>query len=503
MFRSRPSRPSRPSRLSRVLGGASAAVLALSGLIGVSAAQAATTWEIAESPTPVIGGFQNTLNGVSCVENFCMAVGQFTPGAGTARTLAMVTTNGTDWSEITTPNPGVVNFFTEVSCVSNDNCTAIGGQSNGMAFLDLVASWDGAAWTVRDVGSGSHNLASIACVDATRCFAVGDSAVFSTVDGTNWSLNGLSLPGDSPHLAAVACSDSQHCTAVGGYYDNGSKQLIVSTDNGQDWTIDDAGTSGYLSGVSCADATHCVVVGQQGQILVRSTSDGSTWSAQDAAGLTGGLTAVSCSDATHCTAVGGYSEVVSGWYLNRTVAVSTADGRTWSVNDTPNPNPRWSIHLNAASCAENTGCTAVGSLYNAGQYTFVMNSKITEDPVLPPPTGSTPPPSAPSPVPAPGTPSSLSQSAKCVLVPKAKGKKALKQGRKIALTKKSCRTTIGKKVTVKCTTPKKNLKVRCFQGEKRWWIRTPAKRTVVTIKWQAAGNSTHAPYALQAKRKSR
>ena len=93
--------------------------------------------------------------------------------------------DGNIWTAVTVPTPPSANLWlTDVSCVSAEDCWAIGKQvavSSGGMESDVVGyaleHYDGGSWTLVDtpaVGGGDDSsLDSLTCVTADDCWAVG------------------------------------------------------------------------------------------------------------------------------------------------------------------------------------------------------------------------------------------------------------------------------------------------------------------------------------------
>ena len=102
-------------------------------------------------PTPNGGGFSddNVLEAVSAVSpTDIWAVGYIYPKGGTPRTLTLHW-NGTQWTLVTSPNPG--NYFRAlygVTAIAANDVWAVGSYSynSGETYLPLFLRWNGAQW---------------------------------------------------------------------------------------------------------------------------------------------------------------------------------------------------------------------------------------------------------------------------------------------------------------------------------------------------------------------
>jgi hypothetical protein len=198
------------------------------------------------------------------------------------------------------------------------------------------------------------------------------TALPAVASGSGWSR----VPSPNPvvptgQLDAVSCSGSSACMAVGTYVDgSGLGASLVERWDGTSWSqIPSTNQPGAavtdLTGVSCTSATACTAVGWyvDGSGTRHGLAEGwngTTWSLEavpDPPGAEGvNLNFVACSSASSCVTVGGYNS--SG------VEVTLAerwDGRTWTVQSTPNPSgSQYFSFLAGVSCTSSTACTAVG-----------------------------------------------------------------------------------------------------------------------------------------------
>jgi hypothetical protein len=120
------------------------------------------------------------VSSVSCASSTaCVAVGGFTDRAGDNLTLAE-RWDGKRWSIQPTPTPGPKNttIWGDVSCASQNACTAVGwyGDSRGVSHA-LVERWDGTRWSVQRLrrlrGAVETSLSGVSCPTTTACTAVG------------------------------------------------------------------------------------------------------------------------------------------------------------------------------------------------------------------------------------------------------------------------------------------------------------------------------------------
>ena len=144
-------------------------------------------------PSPNAGTSNDQLLSVSCVSaNDCVAVG-YTYTGSAYETLTMVW-DGSAWSIVTSPNAGTINdALSSVSCVSATECVAVGRTSTGSATETLTMVWDGTVWSIvtsPNDGTSNDELRSVSCVSASDCVAVGFTNTGSAVETLVISLTG-------------------------------------------------------------------------------------------------------------------------------------------------------------------------------------------------------------------------------------------------------------------------------------------------------------------------
>src|SRR5262249_2504885 len=126
---------------------------------------------------------------------------------------------------------------------------------------------------------------------------------------------------------------------------NGTPVTLAERWDGSTWTVQtiptpSGATSISLSGVSCTSATACTAVGDDNifgtSVTLAERWDGKTWTIQPTPNPSGAtrisLSGVSCTSATACTAVGNYQTSNSPGTL-----AERWNGSTWTIQTTPNP----------------------------------------------------------------------------------------------------------------------------------------------------------------------
>jgi hypothetical protein len=286
-----------------------------------------STWSIQAIPTPATTSI--FLTGISCSSaKACTAVGDYFPPRSTGEPLVEAW-NGSSWATQTAPNPDRDSTFNGVSCPSPTFCMAVGYDVTDSAgdWGTVAEEWDGATWTVEKTPA-QHNIAmleGVSCTSPTACTAVGqgDGTLAEHWDGTSWSVEVTTnpIPNGGDNLQAVSCSSPSACTAVGyGTRDsgNGNVGAIAEEWDGTAWT----GQALHVEGATGTD-----------------------------------LSGVSCTSSTWCTAVGNYGDNSN---FGGTLA-DVWDGKTWAVQNTPNPAFAQGSSLNDVSCPSTSNCVAVGA----------------------------------------------------------------------------------------------------------------------------------------------
>lgn len=234
-------------------------------------------WSVAEAANPERQPFR-ILEAVSCKATSCTAVGDYENGA-LLLTLAE-RWNGERWSVQTTPNAGVDDYLSDVSCPTESMCMATG--ESGLS--PLSEQWDGRTWTIKSVpvprGATISRLDGVSCFSEASCLAVGiyeeglgSYWAFSVKwNGREWQLVEVPRPSGSREressLASVSCPTATFCTAAGRRINEASVGQTFATQwNGSTWsTVETPNPEGTLESrfqaISCASATSCIGVGR-------------------------------------------------------------------------------------------------------------------------------------------------------------------------------------------------------------------------------------------------
>lgn len=361
-----------------LIGAAVAAATVAVGVPGV--ASAADTWAVQPVPLPS-GAAIGDMTGVSCTGPAnCEAVMYYSQSLPAAEQW-----NGSTWTAQDLPRPGGDDdvYPESVSCSSATTCMAAGSADTNTTVLAYAALWNGSTWTYTDAQRTGTELSGVSCPSATHCMAVGEALpndggnnpFAEKWNGTGWKAEPVPAPpgGNSGALASVSCVAASDCIAVGETGLSGSPQILAYRWNGTSWTQQTppapAGASDpELTGVSCVSARNCTAVGDSnvgndgGNTIFAEHWNGSTWAVQ-VLPLPGGTSAsslgsVSCVSA-RCTAVGGYFPATSTTYRGWHALADFFNGTRWSVQATATP--RAHKLFRSISCTAARTCTAVGT----------------------------------------------------------------------------------------------------------------------------------------------
>ena len=343
-------------------------------------------------PTPnVIDGHHNFLNGLDCVApDDCWAVGNHDSPTG-SKTLIMHW-DGQSWSLVPSPNPqghSLINLWS-VDCAAPDHCWAVGFSFDGVDYATLSLGWDGQAWTVATVEDtstpGSDFLTGVTCVSTSDCWAVGrhlpgaagggglGRTLIHRWDGDAWSIvaSPNALPSQGNQLASVDCVAADDCWAVGSYAGPGATRTLALRWDGQAWSIVPTpntapNQANALNSVTCVSAYDCwavgIYTGQQNQALAMRW-DGASWSREpipsSGPDLANVLAGVSCTSHNDCWAVGYQRE--STWLIT---LIERWDGQEWRIVPSPNSAYGQTNVLWPVACVE-AECWTAGYYYGTG-----------------------------------------------------------------------------------------------------------------------------------------
>lgn len=265
------------------------------------------------------GNTSSSLGGVSCDEpTSCLAVGETTRGLLATRADA-----AGHWTLLTPAAPPLnAPRFKGVSCVSATSCVAVGFGFTQPGEGILAERWNGSSWTIDSIpnpaGMKNAVLNGVSCMSADDCTAVGEADTGSSGEGlvvhwngSGWSQVTVPQPAGAQFasLNGVSCATAGSCVAVGLSLDSSFHgSLLVEVLRSGTWalqTISNAGGINFqngLTGVSCVTSSSCVAVGE-----VIERWDGSAWSKETAPYPNGSgntLEAVTCAAGRQCFTAG-------------------------------------------------------------------------------------------------------------------------------------------------------------------------------------------------------
>jgi len=344
---------------------------------GISApAQAATAWT--STSTPNRGTIANELYGAAALSPAsAWAVGSwYDVNLAAPRTLVQ-RWNGSAWSTVSSPN--ATSFYNELRDVDASSATdawAVGyanGSSgvNGMPRNPIALHWNGSAWsmvTTPRPGVQTRELYGVKALSGTNAWAVGwyyESGFSADVlvlhwNGSAWTQVPATGPGTSGNtLYAIAGVAANDLWAIGTYTNTGGGggHPLAMHYNGTAWAstpMPDPGTGVYLHSVTAISANDVWAVGSKNgySTPVAYHWDGSAWTDVPTAppGGSGGnnvFYGVSGTAAGQVWAVGykfagsGPQPLVQRWngtaFVNETVPNPPLGGLLYSVAATTGP----------------------------------------------------------------------------------------------------------------------------------------------------------------------
>ena len=255
-----------------------------------------TTWTHVPSPTPKGGGALFGVAAVSSRNAWAVGcAGNCFQGFGNGLRTLILHWNGTTWSRVPSPSPGLGSALSSVAATSARNAWAVG--CTAFCFLSSVSPhtvilhWNGTAWTRMPSPAAARvgALNGVVATSASNAWAVGCTghcfgpmATTTTMivhwNGTAWRLVASPNPAPNSVLTAVAATSASNAWAV-GYTRTGFKTLIAHW-NGARWTRVPSPTPGPLSqllGVGATSARSAWAVGADEKGAILQHWNGKTW----------------------------------------------------------------------------------------------------------------------------------------------------------------------------------------------------------------------------------
>jgi hypothetical protein len=324
--------------------------------------------------------------------NWPRTVVAMTLGVCLALASSPVPAQGAGWSIQTTPNGTGAEHSAlfDISCEPEgaNPCTAVGQQTIGGVSSPYAQFWNGTTWsnqsTEAPAGATAGELQSDHCVSKTSCVAAGSyttkSGTFSLVESwkeTGWSIQTTPNPEGATEtkLKGVSCKVITACIAV-GYSNAEGKWATAMRGNSGTWSLQTVpkpaeSISSEFHGVECASSTSCIAVGAYNVSAstywaMAAIWNGTEWKLQTvpkpAESKRSSLLDISCSDTNNCTAVGGYSNSK----LVQVTFVERWNGKSWTLQTSPNPVESSNSVLQNITCEDRYTCVAVGDWLKAG-----------------------------------------------------------------------------------------------------------------------------------------
>jgi hypothetical protein len=225
---------------------------------------------------PNVGAEENVLEAVSMpAPGKAWAVGFFVNGKFQQQTL-VEHFDGTVWSVVPSPSPGVVqNILYGVAAISDFDVWAVGADqdANGL-WHTLTEHWDGSAWSVVkavDAGSNGNQFYAVKALASNNVYAVGqragagfpNQALIEHWDGTAWSVVSSPADASASALPLGLTATASALTVVGQQ----------ETDTAPYTNYIAAGAPGALSIQNTPNAG----TGENDLFAAAAAADGSTW----------------------------------------------------------------------------------------------------------------------------------------------------------------------------------------------------------------------------------
>jgi len=219
-------------------------------------------------PSPMFVGGQGRLLAVTAISaNDAWAVGYYSPSdLGTTEWSLIEHWNGTRWSMIPSPHPGIGGQLSKVEAISANNVWAVG---------ELIMHWDGMRWSVVKSPNLSYELSSVTVVSAHDIWAVGSfrniiqgqyvwERLILHWDGSQWSVVESPILDNMITLRDVAALSPNDVWAVG--YETGTgvhSQTLIEHWDGTQWSVVKSpgpGTDNELYGMDHVPHSNTIIV---------------------------------------------------------------------------------------------------------------------------------------------------------------------------------------------------------------------------------------------------
>jgi len=324
----------------------------------------------------------NILYGVSADSGTdAWAVGEFLNTRNSTYDTLVLHWDGTAWSKVASPNPGVDNVLTGVSADSETDAWAVGSYFTKAANTTdtLLIHWNGVSWlqVASPDPAADNELQGVSADSSTDAVAVGYDfpppsgharTLVAHWDGSSWS----SVKSPSPvssgvFLRAVSAYSSTDAVAVGEYFNDATNSYDTLTLHwdGSVWSTvpspNPSAGDNYLFSVSATSGTSAWAVGydrSHGRRTLVLHWNGTAWSVVASPNPTREcfLQAVSADSDVDAWAAGYFLRTDSS---NKTLILHW-DGTSWSRTHSPSPRRLNFLQLSGVSADSATDAWAVG-----------------------------------------------------------------------------------------------------------------------------------------------
>lgn len=257
-------------------------------------------------PSPPMGNNINehrTLVSITAISaNDAWAVGDYSPGGSVGDRALIEHWNGTRWSMLPSPHPGIESRLLKVEAVSANDVWAVGSFTNGFQEhfqgQTLTLHWDGSQWSIvksPSPGKAGSELKSVTVVSAHDIWTVGlfsnstqghtvEEPFFLHWDGSQWTV--VESPGlgkNDISISDVTALSSNDVWAVG--YEIDSNCPFIEHWDGTRWNVvksPGSGTDNALYGMDRVPHSNTIIVvgttyystGETGTVLYITSSSG-------------------------------------------------------------------------------------------------------------------------------------------------------------------------------------------------------------------------------------
>jgi hypothetical protein len=195
-------------------------------------------WNVIPSPNLLTGN--NVLYGVAAINaSNVWAVGYYTD-TNTSQNFDQTLIehwDGTSWSVVISPNPGLGgNIFNGLVAMNANSIWAVGASwdISGNNVQALIEHWNGKSWKVVSSPTASDQLTGITRVPSTnQLWAVGSGGLIEHWDGTSWNI--VSSP-NVGLLKGVLANNANDVWAV-GQFGGSSYQTLIEHWDGTSWNV--------------------------------------------------------------------------------------------------------------------------------------------------------------------------------------------------------------------------------------------------------------------------